>query len=135
MILVDTSAWIEFLRGTGSRVDLRLGELIETGANLAISGISLMEVLACSRGEQSTRQIQRLLAGARYLPVQEPEDFEAAAAIVRAARSAGSPVRGQLDCLNAAIAIRSRTPILHRDRDYERIAAISPLEIVELEPS
>ena len=37
MILVDTSAWVEFDRGTDSPADLRLQHLIASGADIAVS--------------------------------------------------------------------------------------------------
>ena len=37
MILVDTSAWVEFDRATESAVDLRLTELIEGNHDIAVT--------------------------------------------------------------------------------------------------
>ncbi len=44
MILIDTSAWIEFLRDTGSSVCLRTDELL--GDDIAICEPARMEMLA-----------------------------------------------------------------------------------------
>ena len=65
MILVDTSAWIEFLRDTGSPVCNRVDELLE--AELAICDPIRMEVLAGARERaapsQSPRPARPRLAG------------------------------------------------------------------------
>ena len=47
MILVDTSAWIEFLRDSGSAVCTRVDEVL--GADLAVCDQIRMEVLAGAR--------------------------------------------------------------------------------------
>jgi predicted nucleic acid-binding protein len=36
-------------------------------------------------------------------------------------------VRSLLDCLIAAIAIRHDATLVHRDRDFDTLAAVSPL--------
>jgi predicted nucleic acid-binding protein len=45
VILVDTSAWVEYDRATDSRVDRRLSELIETSDLVAVTEPVAMEVL------------------------------------------------------------------------------------------
>jgi predicted nucleic acid-binding protein len=49
MILVDTSAWVEFLRDTGSPACVRVDEVL--GSELAICDAIQMEVLAGARHE------------------------------------------------------------------------------------
>ena len=46
MILVDTSAWVEYLRATGSPVHLRLRRLIADEDDLATTEVVIMELLA-----------------------------------------------------------------------------------------
>ena len=46
VILVDTSAWVEYDRATGSATDLHLTDLIASGVDLAATEPVLMEVLA-----------------------------------------------------------------------------------------
>lgn len=46
MILVETSAWTEYDRATGSPIDRHLTELIAAGGDLAVTEPILMEVLA-----------------------------------------------------------------------------------------
>ena len=52
MILVDTSAWVEYDRATDSRVDRRLSELIETSDLVAVTEPVAMEVLAGARDDR-----------------------------------------------------------------------------------
>jgi hypothetical protein len=61
------------------------------------------------------------------LPVVQEPLFLEAVALYRAARRAGRSVRSSVDCLIAARALRSDLEVLHRDRDYAALAAISGL--------
>lgn len=129
MILVDTSAWVEFRRATGSAADERLQAALASGAVLATTGIVTMEFLAGARDEQDALELSRLLARCRFLPLEEPWDDEVAASIYRACRREGTTVRRMTDCLIAAVAIRSGARILHQDADFDAIARHAPLAI------
>ena len=80
MILVDTSAWVEFDRATGSPVDRRLAELIEAEADVAVTEPVVMEVLAGARDDARALDLQRLMDRNRLLRVDPVVDFAAAAA-------------------------------------------------------
>jgi predicted nucleic acid-binding protein len=131
-VLVDSSAWIEFQRATDSLVDRRLTAAIETEEPLATTGVVVLEILAGSRDERHARDLRRLLDRCRFLPLEEPSDHEAAAALYRACRREGTTIRRLPDCLIAAIAIRHRVSLLHRDADFDAIARHAPLATVDL---
>ncbi|HVV36170.1 MAG TPA: PIN domain nuclease [Acidimicrobiales bacterium] len=133
MILVDTSAWVEFDRATGSAVDERLTSLIADGAGIAVTEPVLMEVLAGARSDARARDLRRLLLGFSFAPVDSAVDFEAAARIYRTCRRAGVTPRGLVDCLIASVASRSGMRILQRDADLARVAEVIglPLEATE----
>lgn len=133
MILADSSAWIEFQRATGSPVDARLTAAIKADERLAIVGLIVLEVLAGARDEQQARQLNRLLARCRLVALEEPSDYEAAAALYRACRRGGITIRRLPDCLIAAVAIRTDARLLHRDADFDAIARHSSLQTVELQ--
>lgn len=132
MILVDSSAWIEFQRATGSRADRRLTEAIGDGEQLATTGIVVLEILAGARDEHHAAELRRLLARCEFLSLEEPSDHEAAAALYRACRRAGTTIRRLPDCLIAAVAIRAGAVLLHQDADFDAIALHARLETVEL---
>ena len=127
MILVDTSAWVEFLRGTESPVCDRVEDLLVS--EIAICDATRMEVLAGARDEQHLQSLRRLLARAVTLPTR-PSDYEDAALLYRSCRRGGETVRKLIDCLIAAVALRNGIQILHDDRDFDTIARHSPLEVV-----
>jgi predicted nucleic acid-binding protein len=132
VILVDSSAWIEFQRATGSAVDERLTNAIETEEPLATLGLVVLEVLAGARDEQQARDLRRLLDRCSFVPLEEPSDWELAAALYRACRRAGTTVRRLPDCLIAVLAIRVGADLLYQDADFDAIAQHAPLAVVEL---
>ena len=119
MILIDTSAWIEFLRDTGSPICEEVDRLI--AEEIAICDPVRMEVLAGARDEAHLRQLRGLLARATQLPTGTA-DYESAAALYRTCRRQGETVRKLIDCLITAIAIRGGVPILHADADFEALS-------------
>ena len=126
MILIDTSAWIEFLRDTGSPVCERVDALLEV--ETAVCDAIRMEVLAGARDEQHLRSLRGLLARAVILPT-EPVDYEEAAVLYRRCRSGGETVRRLIDCLIGAVAIRAGAAVLHCDSDFDVVARHTPLLI------
>ena len=128
-MIVDTSAWVEYLRATGSPTHETLRAAIESGAPLATPAPVLMELLAGCATEQAAAELQRLLARFEILEVESLVDFEDAALIYRACRRAGATVRSLVDCLIAAIALRERRPLLTLDRDFETMARFVGVEL------
>ncbi len=132
MILVDSSAWIEFQRATGSPTDRRLTAAVKANEQLATTGIVILEVLAGARSERHAQDLRRLLGRCTFLPLEEPSDHEAAAALYRACRREGKTIRRLPDCLIAAVAIRTGAQLLHQDADFDAIADRAPLATVGL---
>ena len=126
MPLIDTSAWIEYLRGTGSQTNLKVRELI--GFDAQVCDAVRMELLAGARDEQHVTQLEKLLARATVIKT-ESIDYDNAAAIYRACRRLGLTIRTHVDCLIAAIAIRTNTKIIHHDSDFDAIAQVTKLKI------
>ena len=130
MILVDTSAWVEYDRATGSPTDQSVTALISAGGtDLAVSEPVLMEVLAGATDEQRHSDLRRLLTSFRWIGADRVADFEGAAKIYRSCRAAGVTPRGLVDCMIANIAIRTGARLLTADRDFAAIATIVPLRL------
>jgi len=119
MILVDTSAWIEFLRDTGSPVCSRVDELL--GAEIGTCDAIRMEVLAGARSDAHLGVLRGLLARAAVVPTT-PADYDSAAVLYRTCRSNGETVRALVDCLIAAVAIHADVAVLHADADFDVLA-------------
>lgn len=119
MIMVDTSAWVEFLRDTGSPACRAVDRLLD--ADLACCDAVSMEVLAGATGEAHLTALSALLARAVMVPTTAA-DFDAAAALHRTCRTRGETVRKLSNCLIGAVALRAGAEVLHADADFEVLA-------------
>lgn len=124
MILVDTSAWVEFDRATRSPVDLTLTALITADGPIAVTEPIVMEVCARARTPAREAQLRRLLTRFHLARFDAAADFDAAARIYRSCRQVGVTPRGLLDCLIAAVAWRGGHELLAQDRDLTAIASV-----------
>lgn len=129
MILVDTSAWVEFLRGTGSDAHRILKGLIQGSADLAVTEPVVLEILAGARSVKEARELRVRLLSYPILPLRGLADFEEAADIYRSCRLGGETPRSLLDCLIAVPAIREDADLLHADADFEVIARHTNLRL------
>ena len=119
MTLVDTSAWVEYLRGTGSATHRAVRRLLDREEVTHTTDVIVMEVLAGARGTDHREQLRRLMARCEYVPIEGLDDYETAADIYCVCRAAGETVRALTDCLIAVVAIRASLTVLHEDRDFD----------------
>ena len=129
MILVDTSAWVEFDRATGSVVDTRLTELIATTDEVAVTQPVIMEVLAGARDDRRASDLRRLMDRFPLMRFDASVDFDGATRIYRTCRRAGVTPRGMADCMIAAVALRHDASLLSADSDLEQVAIVMGIEM------
>ncbi len=130
MILVDSSAWVEFLRATGSPAHMRLRAALKENVELASTDVVVMEILAGARDDSDRHRLRRLLYGLEFLGVDSPADYEQAAELYRRCRRGGETPRKLTDCLIATVAIRNEAELLCEDADFLAIARHAPLRLV-----
>jgi predicted nucleic acid-binding protein len=129
VVLVDTSVWIEVFRRPNRLTLTAVADLDEVVTCLPV----VQEVLQGFRDEQAFR-----IAGdaIRAFPIVESplrlEVVEEAVRLYRLARRSGRTVRSGVDCLIAACALRHGLTVVHHDRDYGALAAVSPLQAREV---
>ncbi len=118
MILVDTSVWIDFLRGTATPqaewLDRHLG--IEP---IVIGDLILAEVLQGFRHDKGFEAARRLFAPLAQLQIGGSALAVEAARNCRRLRAAGFTVRGTVDALIATCCITENLLLLHDDRDFD----------------
>ena len=132
MIVVDTSVWVDFIRGSDTAAHRALVLLLRDKRDIATTETVTMEVLAGSH-RREVRALRALLAGFPVLPLHGLSDFEEAAALYRKCRDGGETVRELSDCLIAVPAIRAGAPVLHADADFDKLARHTPLEVLSLD--
>lgn len=129
MILVDTSAWIEFDRGTGSAVDRCLTDLIARDEPIAVTEPVVTEVCAGARTDARERQLRRLLMRFQLAAFDPVADFDGAVRIYRDCRRRGVTPRGLVDCMIASVAIRHDAEVLAHDRDFAQLAGVTAVRL------
>ena len=124
MLVADTSAWIEYLRGTGSAVHLALRANVEAG-EVTLPEPVKAELLVGARSNVELGELRRLLDGLEIELIHPRDDFDAAVDIHLRCRTVGVTPRGLIDCLIAAITRRCDLPLLHADSDLAAVAAVA----------
>lgn len=126
-MMIDTSAWIEYLRGTGSSADRQVLRALREGEAIVVPAVVLQEVLQGARSPSHFVALQRELD---HLRVFEPDDLadlhRHAAQLYARCRWQGLTPRSPNDCVVAACALEAGLPLLARDADFDAIASIEP---------
>lgn len=134
-VLVDTSVWIEFLRATGSPADRWLTGALGDERPLAWTEPVLFELLVGTPAGRRAAELRAMVTRGPVARVMGLADWESAAVLTQRARAAGRPIVSTIDCLIAAVAIRSALPLATIDHDYRTIAEIAPLELIGFDVS
>ena len=129
MILVDSSVWIDYFKGTTTAQTKRLDRLLGYEP-LAIGDLILTEVLQGFHRERDYLVARRMLTalivvelGGQAIAIQAAENF-------RALRRLGVTVRKTIDTVIATRCIESGYYLLHNDRDFDPFAAHLGLRVV-----
>lgn len=129
MVLLDTSAWIEYLRRTGSKVNNRVRQLVEDEDPMATTDVVILELLSGARLSRTKQQIWGLLNRCTMLPVRPLFEYEMAADLFVRCQAVGFTPANTNDLLIASVAIGKQVPLLAFDSDFERIASVSTLQL------
>jgi hypothetical protein len=129
VVLVDTSAWIEYLRDTDSEVCNKVDALVDNVHTLATTDVVIMELLSGVATAQTRQKIWGLMNRCVILPTRPLFDYEVAAELYARCRASGFNPANTNDVLIAAVAIGKKVPLLAADTDFERIAAVSSLRL------
>ncbi len=127
MILVDTSAWIDFFRGR-EPLARAVDHALESD-DAALCGPILTEIRRGLRTAAERRRVLPLLAGCHVL-AQPPDLWEEAGDLGFALARRGVTVK-TLDLLIAAYALSHSVPLLTSDADFSRMRRAGiPLALV-----
>jgi len=132
LILVDTSVWIDFLKGKNTPHRNILHQLIATEEDICITGIILTEILQGILDEKESIEMKKYLL---EFPVYNPEGIATyieASNIYKKCAKKGKTVRKTIDCLISAVAIENNLILFHNDRDFDTIANCTDLKVLSL---
>ncbi len=118
MILVDSSVWIDFFRGTATPQTDRLDALLGSEP-LAVGDLVLAEVLQRFNSDRDFNQARKLLTSLAVVELGGQDIAIQAARNFRILRMHGVTIRKTIDTLIATRCIESDFALLFSDRDFE----------------
>jgi predicted nucleic acid-binding protein len=129
VILVDSSVWIDFLRGIDTPQAEKLDGLLGT-VPLAIGDLILTEVLQGCSSDREFGEVRRLLASLDFVALGGEDVAVEAAANFRRLRAVGVTVRKTIDTVIATRCIVSGYELLHADKDFDAFEQHLGLRVV-----
>ncbi|TLZ02424.1 MAG: PIN domain nuclease [Gammaproteobacteria bacterium] len=122
-------------RSAGRGISMHCAQIDGAEARpMVLAGLVLTETLLGVRDGAQAARVARALLAFELTPELTRSDYEQAAAIYRACRARGTTPRSTIDCLIAQICLRYDHELLSRDRDFDAIARIFPLQRVAPAP-
>jgi hypothetical protein len=125
MILVDTSVWIAVLRDKTGRVVAAFERFVGTDL-VVLSRFNQLELLQGAKDAKEWQLLEDYLATQIYLEAAA-DTWREAARIYFDLRRRGIGISSPVDCCIAQVAMESDALLLHRDRDFERVAKVRKL--------
>lgn len=132
MILVDSSVWIDYFRGTKSKQTDILDTLLSSEP-VAIGDLMLAEVLQGFNSDRDFNQAKHVLLSLQQVEIGGTELAVQAARNFRTLRQHGITVRKTIDALIATRCIESNLLLLHSDRDFDAFEKHLGLRVVRRE--
>jgi predicted nucleic acid-binding protein len=129
LILVDSSVWIDYFRGTITPQTDALDRLLGREP-LATGDLILTEVLQGFPDPRQFNQARRMMAWLNYEELGGKDIAIRAANNFRALRVLGVTVRKTIDTIIATRCIESGFELLHSDRDFDGFAKHLGLRVV-----
>jgi predicted nucleic acid-binding protein len=127
LVVVDTSIWIGTLSSKGKK---RLNP--ERLSEVATCWPIIQEITQGVRSDVHHKAVKSAFLAFPCLEPQMSADvFLAASDLFRSGRRRGITIRSSTDCLIAAICIKHKVPIFHIDRDFDRIAQYTDLQVAD----
>lgn len=129
MVIVDTTVWIDYLRGNENRETLWLEQELQR-RRFALTDLILCEVLQGVRGQNAFAQVQTDLLKFHIFETCGIDLAVASARNYGKLRDAGFTVRKTIDCVIATFCLEHGHELLHRDRDFDPFETALGLSVV-----
>ena len=133
MVIVDTTVWIDYLRGSQNPETRWLDRELQ-GQRLGLTDLILCEVLQGIRDQGNFMRVQRELLKFQVFQTGGTGLAVAAAQNYRSLRENGHTVRKTIDCLIATFCLQAKHELLHRDHDFDPFEKVLGLQVVHASP-
>lgn len=134
MILIDTSAFIEFLNHTGTSFDREIEYLINNDEEVAFADIIITEILQGIKDDKDFNEIKSSLMAFPIYCLDNTDSYIAAASLYRKCRKNGLTIRSTVDLLIAQIVLEHDLILMHNDKDFQGIAGLGRLKTYKIKP-
>jgi predicted nucleic acid-binding protein len=121
VIVVDSTVWVDFLKGRNVPHVRRLDAALGT-TEIIVGDLMLCEVLQGLDSEREAREVEALLRRFEIVPMGGDAIAVAAAHNFRSLRRRGITIRKTIDMLIGTWCIENRRPLLHNDKDFHPMA-------------
>lgn len=118
MIVVDSSVWIDYLRGKQTRQVTILDDLLGVEA-LAIGDLMLAEILQGIDSDREFNRTRKMLTAFTLLEICDKQVAIEAAMNYRRLRKLGITVRKTIDAIIATRCIQEDHALLYSDQDFD----------------
>ena len=131
MILVDSSVWIDFFRGTSNTVTEQLVKLLKGGqleAEVGVADLVIYEVMRGFDKPKDRQHAKELLLAIPVLEIGGLDNALLAAEHYNMLRQSGYTIRSPIDVLLASYCITHGHTLLHRDADFDVMETLRGLK-------
>lgn len=131
MILVDSSVWIDFFRGTSNTVTEQLVKLLKGGrleAEVGVADLVIYEVMRGFDKAKDRQRVKQLLLGITVVEIGGLDNALLAAEHYNVLRQSGYTIRSPVDVLLASYCITHGHMLLHRDADFDVLETLRGLK-------
>lgn len=123
--LVDTSAWLDYLRGRDTDAAKFVGRVLDEDIPFGITAVIYQEILQGAAAEKDFEELASYFGTQRlYHPGDPVDSYREAALIYFRCRKAGVTIRSTIDCLIARTAIENELALVHNDRDFSHMEEV-----------
>ncbi len=130
MILVDSSVWIDFFKGTDNPAAQQLTQLLsDNDATVVAADLVIFEVLRGFRHGPDLLAAQRFLSALPQVELGGLDNALLAAEHYRTLRAQGYTIRSPIDILLASYCITHKHLLLHRDADFDVMETLRGLKV------
>ena len=129
MTIVDTTVWVDYLRGVATpQAEWLEANLLRE--RLGLTDLILCEVLQGVKEDDNFQAVQRELLKCEVFSTGGIELAVGSAKNYRRLRTQGHTVRRTIDCLIATFCLRNGHALLHNDRDYDPFEQVLGLAVI-----
>lgn len=120
MIVVDSSAWIELLRGHSIAIASKLKAFVrQQDDQILVGDVILSELLLGARDERQAAGLERDLRRYQVASMLDPDLAVRAASDYRTLRQKGVTIRKTTDLISGTYCLECGHQLLHNDRDFD----------------